>query len=125
MDLAHGTYRFHGRDLRIWPGRLLFDGPLDNPSLDIVAAGEYTKVEPGVRIGGDASHPLVDIIGETPVPDADYLAPVAKLVSRLASRLSATCEQGLLGVWNIVKLQYELAGQLWPAEGGRKPGALD
>ena len=68
---------------------------------------------------------MVDIIGETPVPDADYLAPVAKLVSRLASRLSATCEQGLLGVWNIVKLQYELAGQLWPAEGGRKPGALD
>src|SRR5690606_21410465 len=104
---------------------LLFDGPLDNPPLDIVAASQYAKAEPGVRIGGDASHPLVDVIGEAPVPDPDYLAPVATLVGRLVSRLCAAREQGPLVVWNVLKLQYELAGQLWPAEGGGSPGAIN
>ena len=182
VEIVNGTYQVYGRKLRIKRGRIIFNGPLDNPSLDIVAIREHLKIEPGVEISGTAVSPVVKLISDPEVADAEKLswlvlgtgledaqgagqllalqaaattmfgdedskyAPglteklgidvlsvreqansatttagstsdnaqgaVVTVGKRLSSRLFVTYEQSLRGVWNILKLQYEITDRL-------------
>src|SRR5262249_36058260 len=47
---VNGTYYAFGQKLVIDRGRLIFDGPLDNPGLDIVALRKNLAVEAGVAL---------------------------------------------------------------------------
>ncbi len=71
---VNGTYFAYGQRLVIDPGRLLFDGPLDNPGLDIVALRKNLAVEAGVVVTGTVKVPIVALTSRPPVPDADKLA---------------------------------------------------
>ncbi len=143
VDLLHGVFEVDGRRLRIKRGRVVFDGPLGDPSLDIVAIREHSKVEAGIAMSGKAVSPVVELVSEPEVDEADKLswlmlgaaageAPrardltalhasgaeareaMATLGRRLGSRLAAIYEQSLAGVWNILKLQYEVTERLAP-----------
>jgi translocation and assembly module TamB len=71
---VRGTYYAFGQKLDIDRGRILFDGPLGNPSLDIVALRKNLPVEAGVEIVGTVRAPLVRLTSNPPVPDNEKLA---------------------------------------------------
>jgi translocation and assembly module TamB len=71
---VNGTYFAYGQRLVIDRGRLIFDGPLDNPGLDIVALRRNQPVEAGVAVTGTVKVPVVTLVSNPPVPDSEKLA---------------------------------------------------
>jgi translocation and assembly module TamB len=71
-----GRYKAYGQDLTIKDGRLLFAGtPLDNPRLAIVAMREINDNQStGLRIAGSAQRPIITVISEPNVGEADALS---------------------------------------------------
>jgi translocation and assembly module TamB len=71
-----GRYKAYGQDLTIREGRLLFAGtPLDNPRLSIVAMREIDEnLETGLRIAGSAQRPIITVISDPNVGEADALS---------------------------------------------------
>ncbi|HEX8739685.1 MAG TPA: translocation/assembly module TamB domain-containing protein [Casimicrobiaceae bacterium] len=71
---VNGTYYAFGQTLTIDRGRVIFDGALDNPALDVVALRKNLPVEAGVQVSGSAKLPLVRITSNPPVPENEALA---------------------------------------------------
>jgi translocation and assembly module TamB len=71
---VNGTYFALGQKLTIDRGQLIFDGPLDNPALDVVALRKNLQVEAGVEVTGNARFPRVRLVSNPPVPDNEKLA---------------------------------------------------
>jgi translocation and assembly module TamB len=71
---VNGTYHAFGQKLVIDRGRLIFDGPLDNPGLDIVALRKNLAVEAGVAISGTVKVPIIQLTSNPPVPDNEKLS---------------------------------------------------
>jgi translocation and assembly module TamB len=71
-----GTYKAYGQDLTIKDGRLLFAGsPLDNPRLSIVAMREISSDQStGLRVAGTAQQPIVTVISDPDIGEADALS---------------------------------------------------
>jgi translocation and assembly module TamB len=71
-----GTYKAYGQDLTIQDGRLLFAGSaLDNPRLAIVAMREISdKQSTGLRVAGTAKQPVITVISDPNVGEADALS---------------------------------------------------
>ncbi len=74
--MVAGTYKAYGQDLTIKDGRLLFAGtPLDNPRLAIVAMREINDdLSTGLRISGSAQRPVITVISDPNVGEADALS---------------------------------------------------
>ncbi len=53
---------------------LLFDGPVDNPALDVVALRKNIAVEAGVELTGTVKVPRVRLVSNPPVPDGEKLS---------------------------------------------------
>jgi translocation and assembly module TamB len=71
---VNGTFFAYGQKLVIDPGRLVFDGPLDNPGLDIVALRKNLAVEAGVAVTGTVKVPILRLTSNPPVPDNEKLS---------------------------------------------------
>jgi len=71
-----GRYKAYGQDLTIEEGRLLFAGtPLDNPRLSIVAMREIDDdLSTGLRIAGSAKRPVITVVSDPNVGEADALS---------------------------------------------------
>jgi translocation and assembly module TamB len=71
-----GRYKAYGQDLTIKEGRLLFAGtPLDNPRLAIVAMRDIDKkLSTGLRIAGSAQKPIITVVSDPNVGEADALS---------------------------------------------------
>ncbi|HEU5134320.1 MAG TPA: translocation/assembly module TamB domain-containing protein [Steroidobacteraceae bacterium] len=71
-----GRYKAYGQDLTIKDGRLLFAGtPLNNPRLAIVAMRQIDDDQStGLRIAGSAQRPIVTVVSEPNVGEADALS---------------------------------------------------
>lgn len=74
IQANNGTYFALGQKLTIDRGQLIFDGPLDNPALDVVALRKNLAVEAGVELTGTARFPRVRLVSNPPVPDNEKLA---------------------------------------------------
>ncbi|MFT4100403.1 MAG: translocation/assembly module TamB domain-containing protein [Burkholderiaceae bacterium] len=72
--VREGKYRGYGQDLAIENGRILFDGALDNPVLDITAIRRYLPVEAGVAITGNAQAPRIRLVSTPEASDAEKLS---------------------------------------------------
>ncbi len=71
---VEGTYTAFGQKLDIQRGVLTFVGPVDNPSLDVLAVRTTGAVEVGVAVGGTALLPQVRLVSTPPMSDANKLA---------------------------------------------------
>ena len=69
-----GTYDVFGQRLVIDRGQLIFDGPADNPALDVVALRKNLAVEAGVELTGTVKVPRVRLVSNPPVPDGEKLS---------------------------------------------------
>jgi translocation and assembly module TamB len=69
-----GRFRAYGQELEVDPGILLFDGPVDNPGLDVSAWRRHQQVEAGVKLTGTAQVPRVELISNPPVGENEKLS---------------------------------------------------
>ncbi len=69
-----GRYKAYEQQLNIDTGVLRFNGPYDNPSLDIIALRPNLPQKVGVQITGSALLPRIRLFAEPDLPDADKLA---------------------------------------------------
>lgn len=69
-----GRFDAYGQQLAIERGILNFQGLLDNPGLDVRAVRKGLSVEAGVQISGTAQRPVVKLVSDPELPDAEKLA---------------------------------------------------
>jgi translocation and assembly module TamB len=74
IGMVDGVYDAYGQTLAIERGRVSFQGPLDNPALNVRAVRRGLPVEAGVEVTGSAQAPRVRLVSEPPVPDAEKLS---------------------------------------------------
>ncbi len=74
LHTVGGSYKAHGQNLKLEKGVLRFDGPYDNPTLDILAIRPNLQQRVGVRIMGTALAPIVQLYADPDLPDAEKLA---------------------------------------------------
>ena len=69
-----GGIEAYGQKLRLRRGTLTFQGRLDNPLLDIEALRIGDQVEAGVKVGGTAQRPRIDLVSYPDVSDVEKLS---------------------------------------------------
>ncbi|MDO8286270.1 MAG: translocation/assembly module TamB domain-containing protein [Rhodoferax sp.] len=74
LRTVRGTYKAYGQQLAIEEGVLRFSGPLDNPSLDILALRPNLQQRVGVQVQGTALAPVVRLYADPDLPDSEKLA---------------------------------------------------
>ena len=71
---VEGTYAAYGQKLAIDRGTISFNGPAENPRLDIQATRPNTDVRVGVNITGYAQNPRIRLFSEPEVSEIDKLS---------------------------------------------------
>lgn len=74
LRVKQGQYKAFGQQLDIDRGRLLFQGPYDNPGLDILAVRKTPDVTVSLEIGGTLESPRSRVFSEPPLPDSEAMA---------------------------------------------------
>ncbi|MBT9512807.1 MAG: translocation/assembly module TamB domain-containing protein [Acidovorax sp.] len=69
-----GRYRAWGQMLDVETGLIRFNGPYNNPSLDILALRPNISVRAGVQVTGSAQAPRVKLYSDPDLPDAEKLS---------------------------------------------------
>ena len=69
-----GRYRAWGQSLDVETGLIRFNGPYDNPSLDITAIRPNIAVRAGVKVTGSATSPRVTLFSDPEMSDAEKLS---------------------------------------------------
>jgi translocation and assembly module TamB len=74
VSTDRGTFTAFGQRLEIDRGAIVFNGPVDNPGLDIVALRRLPSVQAGVELTGTARAPRVRITSNPPLPQGEQLS---------------------------------------------------
>ena len=74
VDVTDGSYRAYGQALDIKRGIVRFNGPADNPNLDILAIRPKLPVEVGVSVNGTAAVPTIELVSSPELSDAEKLS---------------------------------------------------
>ncbi len=74
VGVAEGRYKAYGQDLDIERGRLIFQGPYDNPGLDIRAVRETDEYTAGLEIEGTLQRPRSRVFSEPSLSDSNAMA---------------------------------------------------
>jgi translocation and assembly module TamB len=74
IQAVNATFLAYGQRLQVDPGIAIFDGPLENPALQMTAWRRNQQVEAGVQISGTARAPRVQLVSQPPVPEAERLS---------------------------------------------------
>jgi translocation and assembly module TamB len=69
-----GRYRAWGQMLDVETGLIRFNGPYNNPALDILALRPNISVRAGVQVTGSALSPRVRLYSDPEMPDAEKLS---------------------------------------------------
>jgi translocation and assembly module TamB len=91
LILRDGRYKAYGQNLQIESGALIFNGPLDNPVLDLRATRTASDgVVAGIHLTGTPVQPQSDVFSDPTLGDAESLSYL--LTGR--PLVSANAEQG-------------------------------
>ncbi|WP_006787562.1 translocation/assembly module TamB domain-containing protein [Thiorhodospira sibirica] len=76
IQIREGRYKSYGQDLRVAQGRLIFQGPPDNPGLDVRAERRIPvhDVVAGLEIGGTLAEPRSRVYATPPMEESDAMA---------------------------------------------------
>ena len=74
IAVAEGQYAAYGTRLDITRGNMLFNGPIDQPTLDILALRTVGKIKAGVQVSGTPRSPVVKLTSDPAMSDSDRLA---------------------------------------------------
>ena len=73
VSTVGGSFEGYGQKLAITRGRVNFQGPLDNPGIDVLALRPGLEVEAGLSITGTVRRPRIALVSTPEVPDAEKL----------------------------------------------------
>lgn len=93
-----GRYRAWGQALDVESGLVRFNGPYDNPALDILAIRPNISVRAGVQVTGSAQAPRVRLYADPDLPDAEKLSWVVLGRSAASGGETALLQQAALAV---------------------------
>ncbi len=72
VDISTGRYRAYGQRLNVRRGKLLFNGPLDNPVIDFEAIRDTPGDQvAGIALSGTLQKPVSRLFAEPPMPESD------------------------------------------------------
>ena len=74
VHTEQGRYRAWGQALDVETGLIRFNGPYDNPALDVLAIRPNITQRAGVQVTGSAKAPRVRLYAEPDLPDAEKLS---------------------------------------------------
>ena len=75
IHVVKGSYAAYGMKLNVSRGSLLFaGGPIDQPTLDILALRKTGEIKAGVRVTGTPRVPVVKLYSEPTMADTDVLS---------------------------------------------------
>jgi translocation and assembly module TamB len=74
VAVRNGTFEAYGQKLDIERGIINFQGPLDDPGLNVLAVRKGLAVEAGVSITRSAKDPDIRIVSDPPLPDLEKLS---------------------------------------------------
>lgn len=76
IRIEDGRYRAYGQDLHVERGALIFQGPPDNPGLDIIAVRIVTayNVRAGLQIGGTLQDPRSRVFSEPSMEETEAMS---------------------------------------------------
>jgi translocation and assembly module TamB len=74
VRVVNGVYEAFGAKLAIDQGILAFQGPLDNPGLNIIAMRREREVEAGVQVTGSVRVPRIDLVSSPNLPEEEKLS---------------------------------------------------
>jgi translocation and assembly module TamB len=69
-----GTYSAYGQTLQLERGQLLFNGPLDDPALDVRAVRTIEEIRAGVELAGTVRAPRTRVFSDPVMSEADALS---------------------------------------------------
>lgn len=72
--IIEGRYRAYGQNLNIERGEVYFNGPLDNPAIDIRASRTVRDVTAGIQLGGRVQSLTSSIYSDPPMEPSDAMA---------------------------------------------------
>jgi translocation and assembly module TamB len=74
VDIKEGRYEAYGQDLRITRGRLTFNGPLDDPGLDVRASRTAGAYQAGLELTGTLRDPRSRVFSVPDLSESDALS---------------------------------------------------
>ena len=74
LKITDGLYKAYGQDLKITRGRLVFNGPVDNPGMDIKAIRKLPNIEAGIHLTGTMQQPKTMLFSNPPLSQTDILS---------------------------------------------------
>lgn len=74
VSTVGGTFAAYGQKLDIERGEVIFNGPYDNPRLDILALRANSDTRVGVIVSGSAQSPVIKLYSDPDMSDTDKLA---------------------------------------------------
>jgi translocation and assembly module TamB len=74
LTTVNATFYAYGQKLVVDPGVLIFDGPIDNPALQVTAWRRNQAVEAGVQLSGTMRAPIVQIVSQPQVSEGERLS---------------------------------------------------
>ncbi|HEX9432939.1 MAG TPA: translocation/assembly module TamB domain-containing protein [Burkholderiales bacterium] len=74
LTTVNATFFAYGQRLQVDPGILIFDGPIDNPALQVTAWRRNQAVEAGVQVSGTVRAPRVEIVSQPAVSEGERLS---------------------------------------------------
>ena len=95
VAVGTGNYKAYGQDLVIERGRLIFQGPYDNPGLDIRALRVMNDATAGLEIGGTLQHPKSSVFAVPARSDSEAMAML--LTGKPLSQSSQADAYSLIG----------------------------
>ena len=94
VDLRDGRFSAYGQNLAVDRGRLSFNGPLDDPGLDVRASRTVGEFQAGLEIRGTLMHPHSQVFSVPALPESDALSLL--LTGRLLSAGTSGADATLL-----------------------------
>ena len=74
LTLVGGRYKAYGQDLDIERGELIFNGPLDNPQLDVRAIRRTPDVIAGIQLSGTPTQLRSNVFSEPALSESEALS---------------------------------------------------
>ena len=74
VKISDGTYQAYGQKLDITQGRLVFNGPLDNPGMNIKAVRKLSQAEVGIHLTGTVQKPETALFSIPALSQTDKLS---------------------------------------------------
>ncbi|WP_374351449.1 translocation/assembly module TamB domain-containing protein, partial [Chitinimonas sp.] len=118
LKVEEGRYLAYGQNLSINHGIVSFQGPIDNPALDLLAERKNLPVAVGVKMGGTLLAPQISLFSDQAMPDSEKLSWLVlghgstATTARGDADVLLAAGEALFSAGQSVSLRQQLAGSL-------------